>query len=76
MPKPELKVVGGSESALCSSADSESELKRLFRLEADLERKLANCRRRLDAERIAYSDINNLKVRAGLDTLRRQFGAR
>jgi hypothetical protein len=81
MARPDLHVVPagqvGSDAPATKAIDPrapEDMLGFLFTREKTLVAELAEVRRALDAQRIRYSDRHGLRVRVGINTLRRLFG--
>ena len=74
MKRPAASLAIVRETSLVNVRAPEDLLPFLFRCEAALERELADVRRQLDVQRIRYSDRHGLRVRVGIETLRRLFG--
>lgn len=72
MARPDLHVVKGAPAH--DPRQPEDMLGFLFARERQLQAELADVRAQLDVHRIRYSKAHNLRVFAGIDTLRGLFG--
>ncbi len=75
MARANLKIVAAA-SRDPDTRKPEDMLGYLFAREAQLAAEMAEVRRALNAQRIRYSRSHDLRIYAGLDTLRRLFGPR